>query len=82
MLEGVRSWSPFSLVISLCNLVFWLSSIISSRDELYLVSSLLIDHGNESLFWGVLFYILLSLPWTMLVFVEYRVENNLEICPE
>jgi hypothetical protein len=54
MPEGVRSWSPFSLVISLCNLVFWLSSVISSRDELYLVLSLLIDHGNESSFRGVL----------------------------
>jgi hypothetical protein len=34
MPEGVRSWSPFPLVISLCNLVFWLCSVISSRNEL------------------------------------------------
>jgi hypothetical protein len=29
-------------------------SVISSRDEFYLVPSLLIDHGNESSFRGML----------------------------
>jgi hypothetical protein len=56
--EGVRSWSAFSVDISLCNLLLWLSfgllSVISSRDELYLVPSILIDHGNESSFQGML----------------------------
>jgi hypothetical protein len=56
--EGVWRRSAFSLDISLCNLLLWLSfglvSVISSCDELYLVPSLLIDHGNESSFRGVL----------------------------
>jgi hypothetical protein len=48
----------FQYTLLLCNLLLWLSfgvlSIISSCDEFYLVPSLLIDHGNESSFRGML----------------------------
>jgi hypothetical protein len=61
--------------------MFWLSfgllSVISN--ELYLVPSLLIDHGNELSFRGVLL-IYYRVSWNRAYFVEYRVMNNLVMC--
>jgi hypothetical protein len=47
----------------------------------YLVPSLLIDHGNELSFRGVLL-IYYQVTWNHTYFVEYRVANNLVICLE
>jgi hypothetical protein len=48
----------FQQILLLCNLLFWLSfcvfCVISTCDEFYFVPPLLIDHGNESSFRGIL----------------------------